>query len=97
MTSRQDKTRDEWFKKGIWLERRDTHRGANEGLNARERKALADENSKPWGQTWWAEDAVKKRVKEAQKLAQEKKNKADKAKADKAAKAKAARAARKKR
>ena len=91
MTSNQDKTREEWFKKGIWLERRDTARGANEGLNARERKALADENSKPWGKSWWAEDAIKKRVVEAQKQA-----KAKQVKADKAAKAKAARAARKK-
>lgn len=43
-----DDTKAEWFKAGIWLSR-DTHRGENEGLNAREIRALAAENAR--GQT----------------------------------------------
>jgi hypothetical protein len=63
----QKETKDAWFKAGHWLSRRDNERGHNEGLSARERKALAEENRKPWGKSWWAEDAVKNRAKDAQK------------------------------
>jgi hypothetical protein len=63
--SKQEETRESWFKKGHVLARRDEERGANEGLGKRERKALSEENTKPWGKSWWAEDAIKKRARDA--------------------------------
>jgi hypothetical protein len=63
----QRETSESWFKAGFWLPKRDTHRGLNEGLGARERRSLSKENTKPWGQSWWANDAVTKRATRAQK------------------------------
>lgn len=62
----QHETRSAWFKAGHWFGR-DDERGANEGLSRREIKALREENSRPWGQSWWASDAVKNRASQAKK------------------------------
>lgn len=62
----QKETSGAWFKAGFWLPKRDTHRGLNEGLGKRERRSLQKENTRPYGKSWWAEDAVKNRAKRAQ-------------------------------
>lgn len=43
-----DQVRSGLFKRGV-LTHRDSQRGDNEGLGPREIKALAEENSRPWG------------------------------------------------
>jgi hypothetical protein len=63
----QKETSDAWFKRGFWFPKVDPHRGKNEGLSPREIRSLNKENSKPWGQSWWATDAVTKRATRAQK------------------------------
>lgn len=42
-------SRDAWWKKGHHIPTRDSQRGENEGLSAREIKALDEENTRPWG------------------------------------------------
>lgn len=41
--------RTEWWNRGHHVPSRDNQRGANEGLSAREIRALDEENSRPWG------------------------------------------------
>jgi hypothetical protein len=65
----QNRTRNAWFRAGHSIPSDDSHRGANEGLSRREIRALAEENSRPWGLNWFARDAVKARAEEAQSRA----------------------------
>lgn len=65
--SAQNRTRNSWFKAGHHIPSDDSERGANEGLSKREIRALAEENSRPWGLNWFARDAVKARAEEAQR------------------------------
>lgn len=70
---RQQETRDTWFKAGHWLPRRDDAlRTGNMGLGSRERRALSEENSRPWGQSIFATRAVTDRAHAAQKQARAK-------------------------
>ena len=64
--SAQNRTRNSWFKAGHHIPNDDSERGANEGLSKREIRALAEENSRPWGLSWMASGAVTRRAKEAQ-------------------------------
>lgn len=92
----RDNTGDGTNSRGAWWNRghiiaSDDHAlsHGNTGLNARERRALADENSRPWGQTMFAARAVTDRAIEAQKRGAAKAKrqaKADKAKARREAK-----------
>lgn len=61
----QKETSKAWFMKGFLLPRRDKHRGENEGLGQREIDALDEENTRPYGMSWYSNEAVKKRGKKA--------------------------------
>lgn len=52
----------------------------NLGLGRRERRALAEENSRPYGLSWWAAGAVTDRAKEAQRRGRAKGGKGGKGK-----------------
>jgi hypothetical protein len=63
----QNRTRNTWFMRGHPVESDDHALSIfNLGLGARERRALAEENSRPWGLSLWAKSAVTDRAKEAQ-------------------------------
>lgn len=42
-------SRGAWWNRGHHIPSRDNQRGDNEGLSAREIRALEEENSRPWG------------------------------------------------
>lgn len=67
---RQAETRESWFKRGILLPRRDESLASGLlGLGSRERRAIQQENSRPWGKSWWAEAAVADRGRQAKRRA----------------------------
>ena len=63
--SAQNRTRNSWFKAGHHIPSDDSERGANEGLSRREIKALAEENSRPWGLSMFSRAAVTRRAEQA--------------------------------
>lgn len=84
-------SRGAWWNRGHIISADDNELShGNMGLNARERRALSDENTRPWGQTMFARAAIADRAKEAQRLGRAKA--AKQAKQAKAARAKAAKA-----
>lgn len=56
--------KDGFVKRGVLIRSKDTHRGANEGLNEREVHGLFEENSTAYGRKN-AEATVKKRARQA--------------------------------
>jgi hypothetical protein len=76
-------SRGAWWNRGHIISADDEELAhGNMGLNARERRALAAENSRPWGQSMFARSAVTDRAKDARAQAKAKRE----AKAAKAAK-----------
>lgn len=67
--------KDGFFKRGVLISSRDTHRGANEGLGTREIKGFFEENSSPYGRRSSREMHIRARAEEAQKRAKAKKDK----------------------
>jgi hypothetical protein len=66
-------SRGAWWNRGHIISNDDEELAhGNMGLNARERRALAAENSRPWGQTMFARGAVTDRAKEARQAAKDK-------------------------
>jgi hypothetical protein len=64
----QGETKSAWWNAGFHLPK-DSERGKNEGLSAREIRALSEENMRPWGQSIFASSAVSRRAANAQKAA----------------------------
>jgi nitrogen fixation protein FixH len=66
-------TRKSWWNSGHVISNDDHHNSMfNLGLSGRERRALARENSRPWGQSTFASKSVSDRAKEAQRRAKSK-------------------------
>ena len=94
-------SRSAWWNSGRPISNDDhVNHPLNLGLGSRERRALSEENSRPWGQSLFASSIISERTKEAKRQAEAKEAKrqaeAKKAKAAKDAKAKSRAAARKK-
>lgn len=65
--AKADELKTGLFKRGILTPRRDNQRGDNEGLSAREIKALSAENFSPWGRRSLREQAINDRANKAQR------------------------------
>jgi hypothetical protein len=55
-------SRAKWWNAGHHVPSTDNQRGANEGLSAREIRALAEENTRPWGMSSYPRDAIARRA-----------------------------------
>jgi hypothetical protein len=61
----QNRTRAEWFQRGYPILPDDpTLHAENMGMDARERQALSEENTRPFGQDWNAIRAIRQRFKD---------------------------------
>lgn len=60
----QQETRDEYFKKGMLIHSHGKRTPGNDEMDDREKKALDEENQRPWGRKEFPQERIAQRAKD---------------------------------